>query len=186
MKIILVLIILLATLMTNIVYADNFDEAERLIQSRVPCSSLNNDQLELMGDYYMEQMHPGSLHEIMDERMGGEGSESLRQVHINMARSFYCGQASAMPMGMMNTMMNRGGYNMYNMMGFNYGIGYSYGFFGWILMIAFWVAIIWLIVWVIQQIAKGKESSHDVLDKRLARGEISKKEYLELKKTLRR
>ena len=37
-------------------------------------------------------MHPGESHEIMDKMMDGEGSEALRQVHINMARRLYCNE----------------------------------------------------------------------------------------------
>ena len=51
----------------------------------------------------MEQMHPGEQHELMDKMMGGEGSESLRQAHIFMARRWYCGDAVGM--GMMGMMM---------------------------------------------------------------------------------
>ncbi len=185
MKRILLLIVILV-LLSNIVYSQEFDEAIRLIKARVPCDNLSQDQLEKLGDYYMEQMHPGSLHEIMDERMGGEGSATLRQAHINIARSFYCGQSGAMPVSMMNLMMNRAGGGMmgYNMMG--YGSGLGYGFTGWIYMLLFWAAIIFLIVWAIRQFSAGRESSHEILEKRLAKGEISKKEYLELKSTLRR
>ncbi len=173
-------------LLAGIAYADEFDEAINLVQSRVPCSSLADNQLEMIGDYYMEQMHPGSLHEVMDERMGGEGSESLRQVHINIAKSFYCGQSGAMPVSMMNVMTNRAGGGMmgYNMMGYSSGLGY--GFTGWIYMLLFWAAIIFLIVWAIRQFSAGKESSHEILEKRFARGEISKKEYEEMKKMMRR
>ncbi len=94
---------------------------------------------------------------------------------------------------MMNMMMNRGGGNM---MGYNYGgYGnmmsglYSWGWFGWLLMIIFWIAIIWLIVWIIQQFTKGKESKEsalDILERRYAKGEINKKQYSEMKKELRR
>ncbi len=177
--------LVLFMLIGNVLANGSFDEAIKLVQSNVPCGKLTASQLESIGDYYMEQMHPGNLHEIMDERMGGEGSESLRLVHISIAKSFYCGESGAMPMGMMNLMMNRAGGGMmgYNMMGY---FGSGYGFTGWVFMIAFWAAIIWLIVWAIKQFSSSKESSHDVLDKRLAKGEISRKEYLELKKTLRR
>ena len=53
-----------------------FAQAEEIIKQRIPCSELTEGQMENLGDYFMEQMHPGELHEIMDERMGGEGSES--------------------------------------------------------------------------------------------------------------
>ena len=67
-----------------------------------------------------------------------------------------------------------------------YNMMYEYGAFGLILMLLFWIAIIWLIVWVLQQITKQKESSLDILEKKYVKGEISKKQYLEMKKTLRR
>ena len=90
-----------------------FRQAEAIIQQKISCDELSLDQLEILGDYYMEQMHSGELHEIMDERMGGEGSASLRQVHINMGLMFYCGQRSAMSSSMMNMMMGRS-YGMMN------------------------------------------------------------------------
>lgn len=116
----------------------DFAKAEEIIKSNASCSQLTEEQLELIGDYYMEQMHPGDAHEIMDERMGGEGSETLRQMHINMAIRFYCNEYSnsmmgtmmgMMGMGMMGTSMMGysnigntnilGGENMaYNMMGY--------------------------------------------------------------------
>lgn len=98
---------------------EGFAEAEVIIESKLPCDSLTDEQLELVGDYYMAQMHPGEAHEIMDERMGGEGSESLRQMHIGMARSFYCGEYGAMSSGMMNMMMGRGGMMSGGMMDFS-------------------------------------------------------------------
>lgn len=91
----------------SFVTADEFDYAKTLIQNRVPCNQLNESQLEQIGDYYMEQMHPGELHLIMEEKLGGQGSESLRQAHINMGKIFYCGERSNMYSGMMNIMMGR-------------------------------------------------------------------------------
>lgn len=70
-------------------------------------------------------------------------------------------------------------YSMYDMM-------YGPGSLGFIWMILFWAAIIWLIFWAVKQFSSGRESSAEILEKRLAKGEISKKEYLELKKMLRR
>ena len=58
-----------------------FEQAEEIIKQKISCEDLTDDQLEVLGDYYMEQMHPGEQHEVMDEMMGGEGSESLRQAH---------------------------------------------------------------------------------------------------------
>src|SRR3989338_359453 len=101
---------------------EEFAQAEELIQSKISCSEATDQQLEIIGDYYMEQMHPGELHEIMDKRMGGEGSESLQQVHITIAKSFYCGEGM-MNSGMMSVMMGRSGSGMmgYGGMMNNYG-----------------------------------------------------------------
>ncbi len=76
---------------------------------------------------------------------------------------------------------------------------YYYGYggmmvFGAILMILFWIAVIWLIVWVIKQAVKDKgmmmrEERHDrppldIAKERLAKGEMTKKEFDEIKKDL--
>lgn len=162
--------ILFVALLLNISFVlahgeETFAAAEEIIKQKISCDTLTEDQLETIGDYFMEQMHPGELHEIMDERMGGEGSENLRQVHINMARSLYCGEYGVMSAGMMNMMMGRSGFGMMNginiggrgnMMG-NYfgGYGmYGMGFFGWIFMLLILVALILLIIWLIKQIQK--------------------------------
>ncbi len=63
---------------------------------------------------------------------------------------------------------------------------YGFGGTGIILMILFWVVIIWLIVWVIKELTKGKESAMEILEKRYAKGEITKKQYQEMRKALRR
>src|SRR3989344_4301457 len=112
------IIIVLAILASSTVLAqeENFDEAVSIIELKIPCSQLTDEQFELLGDYYMEQMHPGELHEIMDDRIGGEGSAQLRNVHIAMGRSFYCADNNAMPMSMMHMMMGRNNIN-YGMMG---------------------------------------------------------------------
>ena len=88
----------------------DFTEAKMLIDSKVSCNQLTDEQLEALGDYYMEQIHPGEQHEMMDEMMGGEGSETLKQAHINMARRIYCGENVSMSEMMMQNMpMMNGG-----------------------------------------------------------------------------
>ena len=65
-----------------------------------------------------------------------------------------------------------------------------WGWFGFILQIIFWIAIILLIVWLAKRItgfefqSSQKDSALDILKKRYARGEIDKKEYEEKKKDL--
>ena len=138
--------------------AEEIEKGEQLAKSRISCSVLNEEQLEQIGEYYMELMHPGALHEIMDQRLGGEGSESLRLAHINIAKMMYCSQRNALPISMMNIMMNRGSGNYYNMMG-NFGngfgmMGYNFPFFGGF-MILFWLIIIFLVVYILSTLFKG-------------------------------
>src|SRR3989338_1795863 len=70
--------------------------------------------------------------------------ESLKQVHINMGLTFYCGEVGVMSSGMMNTMMGRG------MMG---NWGYS-GINFWIFNILFIIVIVLLIILLIKSFKK--------------------------------
>ena len=109
-------------------------ETKSLIDAKVDCKSLSDTQLEIMGEYYMEQMHPGESHELMHQMMGlKEGSEDEEQFHINMAKSLYCnenvggmmGSGGMMGGGMMNMMMGGNMIGLGGMMGnLGYGVGY--------------------------------------------------------------
>jgi putative membrane protein len=73
-----------------------------------------------------------------------------------------------------------GGFGHYGMMGF----GISFGF---LFMLLFWAAIIWLIVTIIHSaVQKGKvgEDALTILKKRYAKGEINKKQFDDMKKNL--
>lgn len=160
MKKIIVLIVLLMSI-GAFAYADaghpehtSFEQAEAIINADIPCDSLSDDQLELLGDYYMEQMHPGEAHEVMDTMMGGEGSESLKQVHIAMGKQFYCGENVGMYGGMMGMMgpgmMNWGSTTqqggMINMVGTNMmGYGTTYGMMGYGGWSWFGYSLLWLV-----------------------------------------
>ncbi len=68
----------------------------------------------------------------------------------------------------------------------NYGWGMG---FGWIFMILFWALVILGIVYIVKLVAErgtknGKESPLDILEKRYARGEISKEEFGRMKDDL--
>ena len=63
----------------------------------------------------------------------------------------------------------------------------GYWGFGFIILILFWGLIIWLVVWLIMKFIKSQqksESALDILKKRFAKGEITKKEFDEMKKGL--
>jgi len=163
------------------------EEGKKLVESNVDCDDLTDEQLETIGEYYMEQMHPGEAHEVMDNMMGGEGSESLKQVHINMAKRLYCNENVYIGYGMMGSggMMNMMGSRM---MG-NYPASYDYSNYGywsifWILLFA---AVIFLIVWIIHRFGIKNiayETPLNILRKRFAKGEITKKEFEDMKKEI--
>ena len=189
-KITSILVILLLSIVVVLAqesHDSEIEEGKKLVESKMSCDKLSNEQLEAIGDYYMEQMHPGEAHEIMDNMMGGEDSESLKQVHINMARRIYCNENIYIGYGMMGSggMMNMLGRGM---MG-NYPASYDYSNYGywnifWILLLA---AVIFLVVWIIHRFGIKKTASETPLNisrKRFAKGEITKKEFEDMKKDL--
>jgi hypothetical protein len=117
-------------------------------------SKVSDDDWERLGDAVMELQHPGEAHEVMDRMMGGEGSESLRQMHINMGQAYLGYGNSNYGPGMMmgGGMMGYGNNRSFNapagMMGFGSMMGYGgnagvYGILGsvtWITLIVFLVA----------------------------------------------
>ncbi len=120
-------------------HGEDFENAKAIIDSNASCSDLTEAQLEMIGDYYMEQMHPGEAHELMHKMMGGEDSETIKSMHIQMAKSIYCGETSSMMgsgmmsmmgSGMMGSsgtqgMMGSGMMGSYGMMGSNTMYGYG-------------------------------------------------------------
>jgi hypothetical protein len=154
-------VILLLSLSLVSAHEHNAEEVKQMIDSGISCDKLTDEQLEAIGEYYMEQMHPGEAHKLMDEMMGGEGSDSLKQMHIRMAKRLYCNEDVGGMMGG-NTMGSGGmmGFGgMMNMMGGNmYGsgmmgnLGYSgYWNFINILYIVLLVGLIILVyLWIIR------------------------------------
>lgn len=105
------LILVMAFILSGIVFAEsdhNFEGVQEIIDNETSCAQLSDDQLERMGDYYMEQIHPGKAHKLMDNMMGGDGSEELRNAHIFMAKRLYCGENDGT--GMMGMMSGSGMY----------------------------------------------------------------------------
>lgn len=197
----LILTLLLGLGIVHAVDQEELDEAKALIDQQVSCTKLADEQLELIGEYYMEQIHPGEAHKTMHKMMGlEEGSETEEQFHINMAKTMYCdgfegsggminynsrvqGGRMMMPIGMMRNMM--GGGMMGNGLG-NYG---SYGYTPWwtIAWYIFWIVIIALLIWFIYSFVikrEGSDNALQILKKRFAKGEIAKKQFEEMKKKL--
>lgn len=198
-----VFVILLFNLsLVSAISQKEINEAKSLIDSKVDCRSLSDSQLEIIGEYYMEQMHSGESHELMHKMMGmKEGSETEEQFHINMAKIMYCEDENIgigsgmmggnMMMPMMRMMMGSGMTinPRYGMMGNNpMGFGYSYWSFWSVIWLLLWIGVIVLIIWLIYKFIIKREgiseTSLEILKKRYAKGEISKKQYQEMKKEL--
>ena len=163
-------------------HENQIEEGKALVESKISCDALTNEQLEAIGDYYMEQMHPGEAHELMDNMMGGEGSASLKQVHINMAKRLYCNEDLYLGYGMMNFGGMMGGGMMIPL---SYKSNNSYWNF-WIgLLLA---AVILLLIWFVYTFATKRKVPVDtpmrILQKRFAKGEITRKQYEEMKNNL--
>ena len=62
------------------------------------------------------------------------------------------------------------------------------GFWGWTMMLAFWLLVVVLIVWTVRSTAAPRQSGEGealrILDERLARGEIDPGEYEERRRLL--
>ncbi|MDP3882922.1 MAG: hypothetical protein Q8Q48_02615, partial [Candidatus Staskawiczbacteria bacterium] len=124
--------------------------------SQIKCENVSEQNFEELGDAVMGVMHPDeSQHELMDNMMGGEGSQSLKAAHIYMGKQ-YLGCTSGisgggmMGGGMMGMMGSGGmmgdGLNYQNMMG-----GFStFSWFGFITMALIWVLLIVGIVAVVK------------------------------------
>jgi uncharacterized membrane protein len=171
-------------------FADEFDGARQLIASNVSCDKLDSGQLEAIGDYLMEQMHPGPSHQAMEDMMGGDGSENVRRAHIQMAEVLYCGRTNTtLTFGAMLGMMPFiGRYSGGGMMGFGgYGqgmMGYGYGGAGYMVEILFGLLVFCVLAlalfWLYKNLSGSGAPATEILKQRYAKGEISKKEFEEM------
>src|SRR3989338_8251222 len=121
MLLVISLILLLSLSLVSAISQQEINEAKSLIDSKVSCDNLADEQLEIIGEYYMKQMHPGESHKLMHKMMGlEEGAEEEEQFHINMAQAIYCNEN-------VGGMMNYGRMGMMNMMGKDYDDNKNYG-----------------------------------------------------------
>src|SRR3989338_2731981 len=182
---------------------------QKLQSKEVACADLSDEDFGALGEYYMGQML-GDSHEAMNEMMiRMHGEEGEEQIHVVMGKRLSgCDTSASVPgisggwMPMMNMMWGGWsspfGNNLTNNNMMNFGFG-SFGSFGWIFMILWWVLIIWAIIAVIRGgLGKGHMCGHDhdddahvkdkspleILKERYAKGEIDKKEFEDKKKDL--
>ncbi|MDP3956082.1 MAG: SHOCT domain-containing protein [bacterium] len=173
----------------------------KLQAKEVVCADLNDEQYGVLGEYFMGQM-AGDSHAAMNAMMiQAHGEDGEEQIHIVMGKRLSgCDTSASFPaisggwMPMMNMMW--GGWSSpfgsnnstNNMMNFGFG---SFGGFGWIFMILWWVLIIAGIVALIKWLTSQSRGTHhneksalEILQERYAKGEINKQEFEEKKKDL--
>lgn len=135
-------------------HEEEIEEGRLIVEAKTSCDELTDEQLEAVGEYYMEQMHPGALHDAMHEMMGlEEDTEEHEQFHITLAQRMYCGEGTYGMMGYNNGMG-------YGMMGMMYGFGawdssWSFWNFVYIVMVAFIFAIVFWAVYLL--VKRGKK-----------------------------
>lgn len=72
----------------------------------------------------------------------------------------------------------------------NYGWGMMGGWGGMLIMVLFWILLILLVVWVVRAVigsnagSGSSSTARSILDARYARGEITRKEYEQIKKDI--
>ena len=135
----------------------------------IDCNKVTDEQLEELGEAVMSIMQPNEKqHQLMDQMMGGEGSESLKSMHIIMGQNYLgCFNEDFNGLGFMGRMGMMGGI-MGSMMGTsilenslldnnfmmgNLGFSNFWGM-GSITMILLWILIVLAIIALLKLIFK--------------------------------
>jgi uncharacterized membrane protein len=143
----------------------------------ITCSQLKDADFEKIGEYFMgisigDVSRHIATNEMMKRMMGEQGEE---QAHTVMGkRMSNCETAQTFSQ---NTMMGFGG---------NYMMPYYYGNNWSTLWLVFLIGMIVLIIWTVYKLTrKGSETPTDILQKRYAKGEITKKQLDGMKKEMK-
>ena len=142
-------------ILTSLVFVsadeEEIEQGRQIVDEKSSCNNLTDEQLVAVGEYYMELMHPGTLHDAMHTFMGlEEETQEHDQFHINLAKQIYCGERNYNMIGYNN------GY-AYGMMGMMYGTGgwnSSYSPVWNIVPLIFTALIFALIFWVLYLLLK--------------------------------
>jgi uncharacterized membrane protein len=176
------------------------DVYKRQLQySKLTCQQLTDDNYEKLGEYFMGQSigntQQHATMNAMIKSMRGEQGEI--QMHISIGkRAINCGNTTSTQSG--NGQSSGSFYPGYgrgfSMMGYGWpgmmGGWNGIGLLGWIPMVIFWILLILGIVVLVRFLGDsrkglgGSMTSLDILKERYAKGEITKKEFEEMKKDI--
>lgn len=173
--------------------------------TQIDPGKVSQDKLEALGDSVMEKMIGNTaMHEQMDVRLGGDGSESLKAFHINLGINYLTdypnGMINLMSGGMMtandssddsawngngsrDNLDSNSGWNGYGMMNSVVLAGVAMGFF-----VIFLIIIIGIIIFAVTRSKKtpaGLDKSLEILGMRYANGEITKEEFENMTKNIK-
>lgn len=179
---------------------------DKLQAKQLECKNLTDDNFDVLGEYFMGQsigntQRHAFMNQMMKNMMGETGET---QAHITLGkRASGCDPTASFPHGtgwfpMMGMMGGWGGgvnpmfgFGWNNMMGGWGGLGLGFGMLGMFYMLIFWVVIIVGVVYLFRFLSSGSTPSRgseksplDILKERYAKGEITKKEFEEMKKDL--
>jgi uncharacterized membrane protein len=171
---------------------------------------VSDEDLEEIGEAVMDLMHPNERkHELMDQMMGGEGSESLEYMHRMMGYRYLRGEydgpiSPKMGRGMMGMRMmgglpmtewgmhgrrGRGAYSAFpgSMMGGSWPL-FFWRIVMWIILLGVIGVVIWLIIRNQKQrlstVSSYSDSALEIAKRRYASGELSREEFETLKKDI--
>lgn len=160
---------------------------DKVQSKQIPCTDLQDDDFELLGEYSMGRML-GDAHEAMNRRavlmMGKQGEEKM---HIAMGKRLSgCFSGAPFPQGMMGGWANGfGSATLYPMMGFGFGpFGFLFMILWWVLLIVGIVALVRWLISTTKGTQRGTKTALDILRERYAKGEIDKKEFTDRKRHL--
>lgn len=135
--------------------------------SSIDCDKVSDEQFKELGEAFMSLRHPEEEeHEAMDAMMGGDGSETLRLMHVNMGKaSIGCGEFGGFGMMGGNMMGFQGDYSALSkqagypkvFQGYPmhmWGLGSSWNPIGWVTTILVWTLLGFGIAYLWKQLKK--------------------------------
>jgi len=202
-SLILIVSILIAVTLTSVSLADEMKiksvdtilseiRTEQGISSseKINPDKVSQAKLEELGDSVMEAMIGNTaMHDQMDIRLGGDGSDSLKAFHINVGLNYLTDYPNGMMNLMSGSMMSNNnsyatsGWNGYSMMNSYASVGVFVGFF--LLLLIVVIALIVLAILKSKKPTVANEKSLEILGRRYANGEITKEEFDVMTKNIR-